>query len=101
MRLALIITAVLIAVSGFSAAQAGCVLVRTATPTPGCFVYVGYANGVRVGLFHYNGKWVRSGSAAKCMLGGYSSVRIGPDAVMLDDGTRIRLDANCENGQVF
>ena len=101
MRIALMIVAVMIAVSGFGAAQAGCVLVRTQTTTPGCFGYVGYANGVRVGWFRRNGTWVRAGSAAKCALGGYASVKIAPDAVKLDDGTRIRLDANCQNAQAF
>ncbi len=101
MRFALIIFAVLISVSELSAAQAGCVLVRTPTTTAGCFGYVGYANGVRVGWFRRNGTWVRSGSAAKCSLGGYSSVKIAPDAVKLDDGTRLRLDAGCQNAQAF
>ena len=101
MRLAAIVAVVLIALSAFSAAQARCTLVRMQTTTPGCFGYVGYANGVLVGWFRRYGTWVRSGSAAKCKQGGYSSVQISSDAVKLDDGTRIRLDANCENGQVF
>ncbi len=82
-------------------AGAHCVLVRTPTATPGCYGYVGYSDGVRVGCFHSRGTWVRSGSAAPCLQGGLSSRQIASDAVRLEDGTRIRLDARCENGQDF
>jgi hypothetical protein len=82
-------------------AQAGCMLVRTQTTTPGCYGYVGYSNGLRVGWFRRSGTWVRSGSATRCELGGLSSTQIGPDAVRLADGTKVRLDAKCENGQDF
>lgn len=82
-------------------ANAGCVLVRTVTTTPGCYGYVENSGGAKVGWLRYNGTWVRSGSAAACKLGGYSSRQIGPDAVRLDDGTRIRLDKTCSNPQVF
>lgn len=82
-------------------AQARCQLVRTPTTTRGCFGYVGYADGARVGWFRRQGMWVRSGSAAACQQGGLSSVQIGPDAVRLADGTKLRLDAKCDNGQAF
>jgi hypothetical protein len=101
MRVNFVISLVLIAASAAQSAQARCLLVRTETTTPGCYGYVGYSNGVRVGWFRRHGTWVRSGGTAKCLLGGYASVQIGPDAVRLDDGTRIRLDAYCQNGQEF
>lgn len=82
-------------------AEARCVLVRTQTTTPGCYGYVGYSSGVRVGWFRRSGTWVRSGSAKRCKLGGLSSTQIGPDAVRLADGTKVRLDAKCENSQDF
>jgi hypothetical protein len=98
---------VIVTATAFSAilmchdAQAGCMLVRTKTTTPGCYGYVGYSNGVRVGWFRRNGTWVRSGSATRCTLGGLSSTQIAPDAVRLADGTKVRLDAECKNGQDF
>jgi hypothetical protein len=86
---------------GTVAASGRCRLVRTATTTPGCYGYVGYADGVRIGWFRRFGAYVRAGSAANCLQGGYSSAQIGPDAVRLADGVRIRLDAHCDNGQEF
>src|SRR4051794_35803992 len=79
----------------------GCVLVKTQTTTRGCYGYVGYSKGVRVGWFRRNGMYIRSGSGEKCLDRFLSSTLIGPDSVSLADGTRIRLDATCNNGQDF
>jgi hypothetical protein len=84
-----------------AARQAGCVLVRTQTSTPGCYGFVGFANGVRVGWLRRQGMWVRSGSGEKCQDRGISATPLGKDAVRLSDGTRMRLDATCRNGQDF
>src|SRR5215218_9708965 len=81
--------------------RAGCVLVKTQTTMPGCYGYVGYSKGVRVGWFRRNGRYVRSGGGEKCSDQFFSSTQIGPDSVRLADGTRIRLDASCNNGQDF
>jgi hypothetical protein len=83
------------------AAGAGCVLVKTQTTTAGCYGYVGYSKGVRVGWFRRNGMYIRSGRGEKCTDQFFSSTQIGPDSVRLADGTRIRLDAGCKNGQDF
>ena len=87
--------------SSVAAPQAGCVLVRTQTSTTGCYGFVGYSNGVRVGWLRRHGMWVRSGSADRCRVSGIVASRLGPDSVRLSDGTRMRLDASCKNGQDF
>ncbi len=101
MRLKILLPLVSLATGVAQSAQAGCVLVRTPTTTPGCSGYVGYSDGVRVGWYKRYGEWVRAGSAAKCQLGGLSSVQIGRDAVRLADGSRYRLDASCRQDQAF
>ena len=80
---------------------AGCTLVRTETATPGCFGYVGYSKGARVGWLRRKGMYIRSGSVDKCPDGGVQAALIGPDAFRLADGTRERLDAGCNNGQEY
>ena len=84
-----------------AASQGGCLLVRTQTGTSGCYGFVGYANGVRIGWLRRQGMWVRSGSGEKCRESGISATQLGKDAVRLSDGTRMRLDSSCRNGQDF
>jgi hypothetical protein len=84
-----------------TAGAAGCTLVRTQTDTPGCYGYVGYSKGARVGWLRRNGMWVRNGGGEKCLQGAVSGTQIGRDSFRVADGTRIRLDAGCNNGQDF
>ena len=79
---------------------AGCTLVRTQTATPGCYGYVGYSKGARVGWLRRKGMFVRN-SVEKCPDGGVQGTLIGPDAFRVADGTRVRLDAGCNNGQEY
>jgi hypothetical protein len=87
--------------SNVAGAPSGCVLVRTQTSTMGCYGFVGYSKGVRVGWLRRQGMWVRSGSGERCRESGIAASQLGPDSVRLSDGTRMRLDATCRNGQDF
>jgi hypothetical protein len=88
--LATVIPVLLLTLSA-QVAVAGCVLKRQAmADDPKCIGLVGYANGTRVGFFHWNGANVTVGG--KCTTNHPSASLVGANRVQTAGGVRVLSD---------
>ena len=89
MKKLILVAAMLMA--AIPAAQAGCVLKREAFPDdPKCYGAVGYANGARIGFFHWQGANVSVGG--KCTGSHPSGQIVGSNRIQTGGGVRTLTD---------
>jgi len=86
----LLLAAIGVAISA-QTASAGCVLKREAmSDDRKCIGLVGYANGARVGFFHWNGSNATVGG--KCESDHPKAALVGSDRVQVGGGVRVLSD---------